>query len=339
MNGLDSDHPAYSGQIVDAHLHVHPASAPYLLDLMETNGIGSVVNLGILEALGIPFSEGMSAFRTALGHRLVYFPSPDFADTSPGFGERMATEFERKVEAGACGLKIFKELGLRHTDADGRLIAVDDPRLGPLWAKAGELGVPVLIHTADPLAFFQPLDRKNERWEELQRHPEWHFGTAEFPEHDTLLAQRNRVVERHPDTILIGAHLGNYPEDLNYVDDCLDRYPNLHVDTSGRIGEIGRHPVQKVRDFFLKHQDRVIFGTDIIHGWDAFQGLGREERLVAKRFYQAHWRFFETEEQSIEYPGYPRQGAWKVDAIGLPDTVLEKLYFRNAHRLIPGLRP
>lgn len=337
MHTLNSSYPAHFGRIVDAHLHVHPASAPYLLDLMDANGIDSVVNLGILEALGIPFAEGMSAFRTILGHRLVYFPTPDFADTWPGFGHRLAEELERKVEAGASGLKIFKELGLRHTDADGRLIPVDDPRLDPLWAKAGELGVPVLIHTADPVAFFQPLDGNNERREELQRHPEWHFGTGEFPDHDTLLAQRNRVVKRHPGTIFIGAHLGNYPEDLNYVDACLDRYPNLYVDTSARIGELGRHPAQIVRDFFLKHQDRVIFGTDIIHGWDAFQGLGRDDRLVVKRFYQAHWRFFETEEQSIEYPGFPRQGAWRVDAISLPDTVLEKLYFGNAFRVIPGL--
>jgi predicted TIM-barrel fold metal-dependent hydrolase len=337
MNGLDSVNPSQYGRIVDSHVHIHPASAPDLLDLMEANGIRSVVNLGILEALGIPFSEGMSAFRAALGDRLVYFPTPSFADTSPGFGHRTAEEFERKVEAGAAGLKIFKELGLRHTDADSRLIPVDDPRLDPLWAKAGELGVPVLIHTADPVAFFQPLDEHNERWEELQRHPDWHFGAGEFPDHDSLLAGRNRVLERHPGTIFLGAHLGNYPEDLNYVDACLDRYPNLHVDTSARIGEIGRHPARKVRDFFLKHQDRIIFGSDLIHGWDAFQPPGRDERSALSRFYQAHWPFFETEEAAIEYPHFPLQGAWKVDAIGLPDTILEKLYFRNALRLIPGL--
>jgi predicted TIM-barrel fold metal-dependent hydrolase len=339
MNGLDSDYPAYFGRIVDAHVHIHPASAPYLLDLMEAAGIRRVVNLGILEALGIPFAEGMSAFQSGLGDRLVYFPTPDLSDTSPGFGDRMAQEFERKVEAGASGLKIFKELGLRHTDAAGSLIPVDDARLDPLWAKAGELGLPVLIHTADPVAFFQPLDGQNERREELQRHPDWHFGGEEFPEHDTLLAQRNRVVDRHPGTIFIGAHLGNYPEDLNYVDACLDRYPNFHVDTSARIGEIGRHPAQTVRDFFVKHQDRVIFGTDLTHGWDAFQAPGREDRSEFKRFYQAHWRFLETEERLIEYPRFPLQGDWKVDAIGLPDQVLEKLYFRNAQRLVPGLLP
>ena len=327
-------------QAIDAHVHVHPDEATRLLDIMEANHLSGVVNLGILEVLGIPFHEGMRAFRKALGERIAYFPTPDFTDTSPGFGERMAEDLERKVEAGTCGLKIFKELGLRHKDADGNLIAVDDPRLDPLWAKAGELGVPVLIHTADPLAFFQPLDENNERWEELQQHPDWHFGKPEFPDHDTLLAQRNRVLERHPETIFIGAHLGEYPENLAYVDACLDRYPNFYVDTCARIGEIGRHPAEEVHAFFLKHQDRILFGTDLVLGWEEFGEEAEEEQEEdpqLRDFYEAHWRFFETDERQIDHP-FPIQGRWKVDAIDLPDKVLEKLYVLNAQRLIPGLR-
>ena len=325
---------------IDVHVHVHPATVHVMADIMEANRLSSVVNLGILERLGIPFQEGMRTFRQALGERMAYFPTPDFGDIAPGFGERMAEELERKVEVGASGLKIFKELGLRHKDAGGNLIPVDDPRLDPLWAKAGELGVPVLIHTADPVAFFQPLDENNERWDELQLHPDWHFGKPEFPGHDTLLAQRDRVVERHPDTTFIGAHLGNYPENLVYVDGCLDRYPNFCVDTCARIGEIGRHPLEQVRAFFLKHQDRVLFGTDLVLGWDAFEDeeAGQETRAELERFYDAHWRFFEGDERQIEYPGFPIQGRWKVDAIGLPGDVLEKLYVQNAWRLIPGLK-
>ena len=208
---------------------------------------------------------------------------------------------------------------------------MDDPRLDNLWNKAGELGVPVLIHVADPVAFFQPLDGNNERWEELQRHPDWHFGGPEFPDHDGLLAQRNRVIERHPATTFIGAHLGNYPENLAYVDACLDRYPNFYVDTSARIGEVGRHPAEEVRAFFIKHQDRVLFGTDLVLGWDIFDDLKNQ-----KDFYDAHYRFFETNERQIDHP-FPIQGRWKVDGIGLPGDVLEKLYLRNAQRLIPGL--
>jgi hypothetical protein len=321
--------------VIDAHVHVHPNAAASLLDVMDAIGIDRVVNAGILERLGIRFEEGMRVFQRVLGERLVYFPTPDFEDTAPGFDERMAEELERKVEAGAAGLKIFKELGLRHKDRDGCLIPVDDPRLDLLWAKAGELGVPVLIHTADPVAFFQPLDESNERWEELQRHPDWHFGGGEFPDHDGLLAQRNRVIDRHPDTVFIGAHLGNYPENLACVDACLERYPNLYVDTSARIGEIGRHPAQDVRSFLLKHQDRVIFGTDLTLGWDAFEE--REDPAELKQFYDAHWRFFETAESQIEYPGYPVQGCWRVDAVSLPGKVLDKLYARNVQRLVPAL--
>jgi predicted TIM-barrel fold metal-dependent hydrolase len=269
---------------------------------------------------------------------MLYFATPDFDDTSPGFGERMASDVAWKADRGARGLKIFKELGLRHKDASGMLIPIDDQRLDPLWAKAGELGLPVLIHTADPVAFFEPLTEENERWDELQRHPDWHFGRPEFPDHDTLLAQRNRIIERHPGTTFIGAHLGNYPEDLSYVNACLNRYPNLLVETSARIGEIGRHPAEKARAFFLKHQDRVMFGTDLVLGWRTDEVTSEEEdaQLAEEiaRSYASHWRFFETDERQIAYPSYPRQGHWKVDGIGLPESVLEKLYVANAQRFL-----
>jgi predicted TIM-barrel fold metal-dependent hydrolase len=327
--------PGQNRAVIDAHVHVHPQAVTHLLHIMEASHLSGVINAGILEVLGIPFAEGMRIFHDVLGQRMAYFPTPDFTDISPGFGERMAEALEYKVEAGARGLKIFKELGLRHKDADRRLIPVDDPRLDPLWAKAGELDVPVLIHVADPVAFFQPLNENNERRDELQLHPDWHFGTPAFPDHDTLLAQRNRVIERHPDTTFIGAHLGNYPENLDYVDGCLDRYPNFYVDTSARIGEIGRHPAEEVRAFFIKHQDRVIFGTDLTLGWNAFEA--QENLAELARFYDTHWRFFETNEPQIEYPGFPIQGCWKVDAIDLPSEVLEKLYHTNARRLVPGL--
>lgn len=324
--------------VVDAHVHVHPGMALTMARIMDANHLERVVNLGLLELLGIPFQEGMAAFRAALGERMIYFATPDFRDTSAGFGSRMAEELERKVAAGACGLKIFKELGLRHRDVSGMLIPVDDPRLDPLWAKAGELDVPVLIHTADPVAFFQPLDEKNERWEELHLHPNWYFGTSEFPDHDPLLAQRNRVIERHPGTTFIGAHLGNYPENLSYVDGCLERYSNFYVDTCARIGEIGRHPVEDVQAFFLKHQDRVIFGTDLVLGWEALTGPEEADDLEIKSFYDAHWRFFETDDVQIPHPGFPVQGCWRVNAVHLPEAVLEKLYARNVQRLIPALR-
>ncbi len=321
----------------DVHTHIHPDHAETMRAIMDANGIAEIVNLGWLERLDLAFDAGMRTYREAFGERMAYFTTPDFRDTSPGFGESMAADLERKVAAGARGLKIFKELGLRHCDSDGRLIAVDDPRLDPLWDMAGRLGVSVLIHTADPLAFFRPLDKDNERWDELQAHPDWHFGRPGFPDHDTLLAQRNRVLERHRGTIFIGAHLGECPESLDFVDQCFDRYPNFYADTSARIGEIGRHPAEQAAVFFVKHQERILFGSDLVLGWDAPpQGPEAREAVVerSREFYSAHWHFFETRDREIEYPGYPVQGQWHVDAIGLPDSVLSKLYRDNARRLV-----
>ena len=327
------------GGVIDVHVHIHPRQADLARAVMEASGLVGFVNLGILERLDIPFDEGMRAFRKVFGERMAYFTTPNFRDTRPGFGERMASDLARKVEMGASGLKIFKELGLRHCDGEGSLIPVDDPRLDPLWAMAGELGVPVLIHTADPLAFFEPLDEHNERREELALHPDWHFFGPEFPGHDEVLAQRNHVLERHPRTIFIGAHLGEYPERLDYVDACLERYPNFNVDTSARIGEIGRHPAADARAFFVKHAGRILFGSDLLYGWNAAGAADAGESISeSERFYEMHWRFFETDERQIEHPGYPVAGPWKVDAIGLPADVLQKLYLGNAQRLIPALR-
>jgi predicted TIM-barrel fold metal-dependent hydrolase len=322
--------------ILDIHTHIHPAQAGQMRRIMDAAAIPAVVNLGILEARGAPFDEGMRAYRDALGDRMVYFPTPVWSDGAPGFGERMADDLERKVEAGAAGLKIFKELGLRHRDAEGQLIAVDDPRLDPLWARAGALGVPVLIHTADPKAFFEPLTPENERWEELGAHPDWSFNSPEFPRFWELLAQLSRAIERHPRTTFIGAHLGNCAEDLAYVDACLERCPNYYVETSARLAEFGRHPAEQVRAFFIKHQDRILFGSDLVLGWDAFNAPEKEDVEGVTRFYDIHRRYFETGDRQMNHP-FLIQGRWKIDAINLPDEVLDKLYVRNAQRLIPGL--
>jgi predicted TIM-barrel fold metal-dependent hydrolase len=319
---------------IDVHAHFGPTAAQEVTQIMAANHLTHVVNLGTLERLGVPVAEGLAALRDVLGSRMIYFATPDFGDVSPGFGKRMADDLARKVALGAGGLKIFKELGLRHRDTSGQLIPVDDPRLDPLWARAGELDVPVLIHTGDPVAFFQPLDQHNERREELRRHPDWHFGKPGFPGHDQLLAQRNHMLERHPRTRFIGAHLGGYPEKLDYVAGCLDRYANFYVDTCARIGEIGRHPAAEARAFFVKYQDRILFGTDLVL---RARETGERDVDLHTSFYDAHWVFFETDARQIEYPGYPIQGRWQVDGIDLPDDVLDKLYVQNARRLVPAL--
>jgi predicted TIM-barrel fold metal-dependent hydrolase len=248
----------------------------------------------------------------------------------PGFGEAMARELERGVEAGAQGLKISKALGLRAKGKDGKLIRVDDPRLDPIWAMCGKLGIPVTIHTADPVAFWTPLDTKNERLIELMDHPQWIYG-PEFPRRDDLLEQRNRVLARHPQTSFLGAHVGGAPEDLKRVGEWLDKYPNFFVDIAARVPELGRQPYT-ARRFFIKYQDRVLFGTDTTP--IAGAKLARD----GQEMYRLHWRFLETDDEYFDpRKSHHLQSLWQVYGLHLPDEVLKKVYHDNAARLIPGL--
>ena len=205
--------------------------------------------------------------RVAVFAGLDYDRWPD----DPAFGDTEAARLRDGVAAGARGLKVWKLLGLRARDPGGRLVAVDDPRLDPLWAAAGELGVPVTIHVADPIAFFEPLDARNERWEELHEHPDWHFWPTRpagrpdlegFPPFDELIDALEAVVVRHPSTVFIGAHVGCAAEDLGRVGTILERAPNFHVDIAARIGELGRQPYT-TRAFVERWPDRVLFGTDM----------------------------------------------------------------------------
>ncbi len=241
----------------------------------------------------------------------------------PGFAQRTAEQIEQAVKKGASGLKVFKQFGLGYRNPDGSLIKIDDERFDPIWAACGKLGIPVIIHTADPAAFFDPIDETNERWEELSRHPDWSFHGPDFPSRKELHEARNRIIERHPTTQFIGAHVANQAEDLSEVSKWLDQYPNLWIETASRIAELGRQPYSS-RDFLIKYSDRILFGTD---------GPWPELRL------QINWRFFETRDESFDYSEKqpPPQGLWKIHAVNLPDQVLKKLYYENASKLIPGV--
>jgi predicted TIM-barrel fold metal-dependent hydrolase len=181
----------------------------------------------------------------------------------------------------------------------------------------------VIIHTADPAAFFEPVDATNERWEELSRHPDWSFYGGDFPSRDELLAARNRVIARHPKTQFIGAHVANNAEDLKTVGAWLDRYPNLWIEPASRISELGRQPFT-AREFLIRYGDRLLFGTD---------GPWPEKRL------QLYWRFLETHDESFPYSEKepPPQGLWQIYGLDLPNEVLRKLYYENAVKLIPGI--
>ena len=242
----------------------------------------------------------------------------------PEFGRRIAGELADAKARGAVGLKIFKNFGLEYRNPDGSFIAIDDPRWNPIWRACGELGLPVIMHTADPTAFFEPIDERNERWEELSRHPDWSFYGKDFPQKNDLLAARNRVIARHPKTSFIGAHVANNPEDLATVAAWLDEFPNLNVEIASRINELGRQPYT-ARKFFLKYADRIMFGTD---------GPRETRRLLP------YWRFLETDDEYFPYAEnpFPPQGLWNVYGIHLPDEVLRKVYHENAARLIPGVK-
>ena len=235
----------------------------------------------------------------------------------PDFGEAMARQLRDSVARGARGLKILKELGLGIRLRSGELVKIDDLRLDPIWAECGRLRIPVAIHTSDPDAFFLPLDGANERYDELVANPDWSFYGDRFPGKEALLAARNRVFERHPGTTFIALHVANHPEDLDDVSRVLDRYPNVVVETGARHAELGRQP-RRARAFFLKYQDRILFGTDF-----------RPEEAM----YRNWFRFLETADEAFDYWHAPGQGRWTISGLDLPPRVLEKVYRRNAERV------
>ena len=323
---------------IDAHNHLGPTtfagewaerSAAELGEVLDTAGIAAIVDLDGGHGDGL--RREIERWRAGLPGRVAVFAGLDYDSWSvdPAFGESEARRLKDGVAAGAAGLKVWKVLGLRARDAQGRLVQVEDPRLDPLWAAAGDLGVPVMIHVADPIAFFEPLDGSNERWEELRANPDWHFwptrprGQPEvdgFPPFDELIDGLERIVTRHQATTFIGAHVGCAAEDLTRVSAILERCPNFHVDIAARLAELGRQPYS-ARAFFVRWSDRILFGTDT---------------PPDPRSYAIHRRFLETFDESFDYgvDDPPAQGRWQIHGLGLPDEVLEQLYSANAHRLI-----
>lgn len=331
--------PSALPPIIDSHVHLTPTPEVFNLALEIFNAVG-VVKFAVKSA-GTPGEmryEMTRELARVLGERMAFFSNLDWEGVDePGWGAREAGRLEQAVRQGASGIKIFKGLGLGVRLADGKLMRVDDPRLEPIWRRAGEVGAIVAWHVADPVAFFKPVDKNNERYEELKMAPDWSFFGKDYPGHDELLAQRNAVVAAHPGTTFLGIHLGNYPENIDYIDKLLDRCKNFYVDTSARLGEIGRHPPEKVRAFFVKHQDRILFGTDLIISPQGMQ-LGSVSETPptpkdALRFYADHRRFFETGDRNIAHPT-PSQGRWTVNAIKLPPDILRKFYYDNADKLI-----
>jgi predicted TIM-barrel fold metal-dependent hydrolase len=295
---------------------------PELLDLLDQAGIVRFVDLdgGWGEQL---LNAHLEHFKQPAPERFLVFGGVDWSqwrEKGDGFPEWAAGRLRVQKERGAQGLKIWKGLGLQVRDHQDSLVDVDDSRLDPIWETAGELGLPVVIHVADPVAFFDPVDETNERWEELGQHPDWAFTSPPFPPFLHILNGLANLVGNHPQTTFIGAHVGCYAEDLVWVGALLRRCPNFFVDISARIGELGRQPYT-ARRFFLQYEDRILFGSDYGPYPEAYRVI---------------YRFLETDDEYFNYNAapIPEQGRWYVHGLHLPEEVLEKVYFRNAERVL-----
>jgi predicted TIM-barrel fold metal-dependent hydrolase len=323
---------------IDAHNHLGPTPFSGGWDRRSPAELGAALDASNIAAI-VDLDGGWGdALRRELEHwaplgdRVAVFSGLDYAmwATRPDFGEMEAARLREAAAAGVRGLKVWKILGLRARDPDGRLVAVDDPRLDAVWEAAGVLCLPVTVHVADPIAFFEPLDAKNERYEELRAHPEWHFwptrgrgrpDDAGFPPFDELIDGLEAVLVRHPATTFIGAHVGCAAEDLERVDRMLAAYPNFYVDIAARIAELGRQPYS-AHELLVRWSDRVLFGTDAPPDPAAWA---------------VHARFLETRDESFDYDpegGPGSQGRWQIHGLGLPADVLQAIYADNARRLI-----
>jgi len=307
----------------DVHCHWSTRQDPVkMLEAMDAGNIERAVNLS--GGWGEALDRMVELYHSVSPDRFLIFCNVDFSRIDePDFAEGAVAEIRRARAKGAAGLKIFKSLGLTVRDASGKVVPVDDARLDPIWAVCGELGMPVLIHSADPVAFFEPIDEENERWMQLKRHPDWSFHGEDYPSREEVLAQRNRMMARHPGTTFIGAHMGGNSEDLEALGKVLDAHPNFVVDMSARVAELGRQPYT-ARRFFIEYQDRILYGTD------RYPGRTQQPR------HAIYCRFLETDDEYFKYYDhpFPPTGEWRIYGIFLPDEVLYKVYKGNAERVL-----
>jgi predicted TIM-barrel fold metal-dependent hydrolase len=304
-----------------------------LLAVMDRRNIRTLVD--VTGGFGQGLVDTVQKYHVPYPDRFIIFTEPWYPKTNqPGYAQFQADAIEKAHKAGAQGLKILKTLGLylRENVTSGPLVNIDDRRFDPMWEACGSLGMPVLIHTSDPDAFFLPTNRFNERFEELSHHPSWSFYGRDYPPKRELIEARNRVFARHPRTQFVALHVANHGEDLADVAALLDRLPNVHVGTAARLNELGRQP-RNSRKFFDKYQDRIMFGTDAT---PPPYGNATPQQIYGDKLYQIYYRFFETEDEYFDYAPAPTppQGRWQIYGIGLPDSILRKVYYQNAARLL-----
>jgi predicted TIM-barrel fold metal-dependent hydrolase len=300
-----------------------------LLAVMDRKNIRSMVNLTGGYDKGL--AETVAKYDRAYRDRFYTFTEPSYSSfLDPNYPKLQAQAIEQAHKNGARGLKILKTLGLylRSDITSGTLVKIDDPRFDPMWDACGQLNMPVAIHVSDPVAFFTPTDRFNERYEELNNHPDWSFYGGDFPSNAELIEARNRVFARHPKTRFIVLHVGNFAENLANVSENMDRFSNMNVDIAARIGELGRQP-RTARAFFEKYQDRILFGTDATPHGDEYP-----QQVFNDKLYEIYYRFLETDDEYFDYApaNVPPQGRWRIYGVNLPESILRKVYNGNAAR-------
>ena len=308
--------------VIDAHNHTkfwlrtgRPAGE--LLREMDAAGVEKMVNISGL--VGDDNYQSFAEFEGQYPDRFLTIATLDLAPVDqPDFPSRVREEMFRLKDRGFHGVKVWKNVGLRLRDGNGYLVAPDDERLTPIWRTAAELNLPVYLHLADPVCFFKPLDGRNERYEILVDHPDWHFHGDEFPSFQEMLAAQERLLDRETETTFVLCHVGAYAENLAYVGRLLDTHPRVSIDISARVADLGRQPYT-ARSFYLKYEDRILFGIDTTPQVDV---------------YRLYYRFHETMDEYMPPPN--RKCRWRLYGIGLPDRVVAKVYRENAMRLFGG---
>ncbi len=288
--------------------------------IKEMDKLNMKVMVNLSGQSGESIKKSMANIKQNYPGRFMVFANVDFRGVgNDGWAENAAKQLEEDVKNGACGLKIYKSLGFSVNDVSGKRVAVDDSRLDPVWKKAGELNIPVIIHTADPKPFWEPVDSTNERWLELTLHPNRRRGDTNPVPWDTLIAEQHRLFKKHSKTTFIAAHFAWFPNDLARLGKLLDEMPNVVIEFGAVIAELGRQP-RTAKQFFTKYQDRILFGKD---SWVPDE-------------YATYFRVLETEDEYFPY--HKKYHAfWAMYGMGLPDNILKKIYYKNALRIIPGI--
>jgi len=314
---------------IDVHSHLWNMPLMDLNELvaeMDEINMGYIVNLsgsgfGPQAAKDVYFDKSTENIKDNQPGRIGLFVNVDFNSIDiENHIENQVSVIRNAVAKGAIGLKVYKGLGLTNKDSKGNRVAVDDERLGPIWEVCGELGIPVLIHSADPFQFWQDKDGQNERWFELKEKPNRYYGDSDFiPPFEDIIKEQHTIFERHKKTTFINAHLGWMGNDLKRLGEHLDRYPNVVTEFGAVIAELGRQP-KTARQFFIDYQDRIMFGKD---------SYNKEE------FY-TYFRVLESDDEYFSY-FRKRHAFWKMYGLNLPDEVLKKVYYKNALRLFPSI--